>query len=67
MGDSTNEKTKKTGFFTRVSAEFKKIIWPDKKSVARQTVAVVLVSVFLGALINILDLIIKFGLNLLTS
>ena len=65
MGDQSNEK--KVGFFTKVKTEFKKIIWPDKKTVVRQTVAVVLVSIFLGALINVIDLIVKYGLGLLAA
>lgn len=66
MGDSAKE-TKKPGFFSRISSEFKKIIWPDKMTVVHQTTAVVLISVFLGALIKVLDLILKFGLSLIIN
>ncbi|MBE5939341.1 MAG: preprotein translocase subunit SecE [Lachnospiraceae bacterium] len=59
MGDSAN-KTQKVGFFTRVRAELKKIIWPDKMTILRQTVAVVLVSVALGAIIKVLDLAVQY-------
>lgn len=54
---------KKKSLFKNLKAEFRKIIWPDKKSFTRQTVAVVLTSVFLGAVIALLDLVIKFGIN----
>ena len=54
---------KKKNVFKNLKAEFKKIIWPDKKSFTRETVAVVLTSVFLGAVIALLDLVIKFGIN----
>ena len=54
---------KKKSLFKNLKAEFKKIIWPDKKSFTRQTIAVVLTSVFLGAVIALLDLVIKFGIN----
>jgi len=66
MGDSAKE-SKKVGFFTRVSAEFKKIIWPSKMTVVRQSTAVVLVSIVLGALIKVVDLVVQFGLNLLIN
>lgn len=56
---------KKVNVYKNLKAEFKKIIWPDKKSFTRQTVAVVLTSVFLGAVIALLDLVIKFGINFL--
>ncbi|MDI9241499.1 preprotein translocase subunit SecE [Fusibacillus kribbianus] len=54
---------KKKSLFKSLKAEFKKIIWPDKKSFTRQTIAVVLTTVFLGAIIALLDLVIKFGIN----
>ncbi len=54
---------KKKSVFKNLKAEFKKIIWPDRKSLARQTVAVLLTSVILGAVIALLDLVIRFGIN----
>ena len=52
---SENEKTQKKGWFKGLQAEFKKIIWPDKKTLAKQTTAVVVVSVVLGAVIAVID------------
>ena len=54
---------KKKSVFKNLKAEFKKIIWPDRKSLARQTVAVLLTSVILGAVIALLDLVIRFDIN----
>lgn len=66
MGEAkAAEKAPKKSWFAGVQAEFKKIIWPDKASITRQTMAVVVVSVFLGAIIKILDMIIQLGLNLI--
>ena len=48
-------------------AEFKKIIWPTKESLARQTTAVVIVSVVLGLIITLLDTIIQYGVNFLVN
>ncbi|MCR5488393.1 MAG: preprotein translocase subunit SecE [Lachnospiraceae bacterium] len=57
---------KKTGTFWKgVKAEFKKIIWPDRKTLYRQTVAVVVVSVITGALIAVLDRALQYGINFL--
>ena len=47
MGETNTEKASKTSWFTGLKAEFNKIIWPDKKSLTRQTAAVVAVSVVL--------------------
>ena len=54
---------KKPSFFKGLKKEFKKIVFPDRHTVTKQTIAVVLASIFLGALIAILDLVIKFGLG----
>ena len=61
---SKKEKSpKKKGFFSGVKAEFKKIIWPDKATVARQTLAVVLVTIVLGVIIVVVDNLIQSGLG----
>ena len=59
------EKKKKVSFFKGLKAEFKKIIWPDKTTLAKQTAAVVSVSVLLGAIIAITDILVKYGIDFL--
>ena len=39
------EKAPKTSWFSGLKSEFQKIIWPEKQSVIRQTLAVIAVSV----------------------
>ena len=64
MGDTVNnEGTQKKNFFQGVKTEFKKIVWPDTNTVTKQTIAVLVVSIALGLIIAILDLIIKLGLG----
>ena len=63
MGETNTEKASKTSWFTGLKAEFNKIIWPDKKSLTRQTAAVAAVSVVLGLIIAVLDVIIRFGVD----
>ena len=60
-----SDKTQKKSWFKGLSREFKKIIWPDKMTVAKQTVAVVSVTVVLGAIIAIIDFIAQYGVDLL--
>ena len=50
-------------FFEGVKAEYSKIIFPDQETLKKQTVAVVAVSVFIGALIFLLDFIMKYLLG----
>ncbi len=58
------EKKKKPSFFKGVKAEFKKIIWPTKATVARETGAVVFFGIVLGVLIAVIDWLLKTGLGL---
>ena len=64
MSEKT-EKAPKTSWFTGLKAEFRKIIWPDRKSLVRQTVAVILVSVVVGLAIAGLDWLINQGVDFL--
>ena len=64
MGDSKT-KAKKPSKIKVLKAEFKKIIWPDKKTLAKQTVAVVSVTVILGAIISVVDALLTFGIDFL--
>ncbi len=68
MADSAKkEKTSKPSFFKGVKAEFKKIIWPDKESLLKQSIAVVCISVVVGVIIAIIDFVMKYGVDFLTS
>lgn len=60
---NSTEKVPKKSFFKGLKAEFKKIIWPDKETLAKQSVAVVIISVFLGIVIAALDTIIQLGID----
>ncbi len=64
---SEKKKTQKKSWFKGLQAEFKKVIWPDKKTLARQTTAVVTVSVLLGAVIAVVDVILRYGIDLLVK
>ena len=59
----TAKKEKKPSFFKGLKTEYKKIVFADKETVAKQTVAVVIMSIFIGALIGVLDMVMKFGLS----
>ena len=62
-----SDRTQKKSWFKGVEAEFKKIIWPDKMTVGKQTIAVVATSVVLGAVIAIVDFIAQYGVDLLVK
>ncbi len=66
MGDSA-EKKAAPGFFKGLKAEFKKIIWPDRQETIKQSIAVVAISLVVGVIIAILDYVVKYGVNFITS
>ena len=67
MSENGKTKAPKKSWFKGLKSEFGKIVWPDKKTIAKETAAVVIVTVLLGLIISILDFIISHGVNLLIS
>lgn len=67
MSENAVKKVKKPSFFKGVKAEFKKITWPDKTSLFKQTVAVIGVSFVVGVIIAVMDFIIQYGVNFLLT
>ena len=65
MSETTVEKPKKKSWFKGLKAEFKKIIWPDKKTLVKQTVAVTICSLLLGAIIAVIDALLQYGIDFL--
>jgi len=60
-------KKQKKSWFKGLKAEFKKIVWPDQKSLTKETAAVVIVSVVVGVIISVVDLIARFGIEFLVK
>ncbi|MCR4937909.1 MAG: preprotein translocase subunit SecE [Lachnospiraceae bacterium] len=61
------DKIKKQSFRKGVRTEFKKITWPDKDSLTKQSVAVVCVTMVVSVAIAVLDFIIKYGVDWLVE
>jgi len=62
MGEDKKQ-TQKTSKWKSMCTEFKKIVWPDKKTLAKQTTAVVVITIILGILITMVDFIVKYGVD----
>lgn len=60
-----SEKTQKKSWFQGLQSEFRKIIWTDRKTLVKQTVAVVVITLLLAVLISVFDSAILEGINLL--
>ena len=61
----SGKKTQKESCIKGLDRELKKIVWPDKMTVAKETSAVVSVSVVLGAIIALVDFFAQYGVDLL--
>lgn len=66
MGNATSD-TKKTNWLKSIKAQFKRIIWPTKEDIAKQSAVVLAVSVFLGLVIAILDRVLLLLVDLIIS
>lgn len=60
MSDNNEQKQ---SFWDGVKAEFKKISWPERTDLIKQSVAVVCTSVVVGIIIAIIDTVVKYGIN----
>ncbi|MDO4522023.1 MAG: preprotein translocase subunit SecE [Eubacteriales bacterium] len=63
MGENSNKDNTQKSWSDGLKAEFRKIIWPKKDDLVKQTGAVLAVSVVLGVLISIVDTAVQYGIN----
>ena len=61
----SEKKPRRKSYWKGLKAEFKKIVWPDRETVTKQTIVVLLVSLALGIIIGVMDMIFEFGINLI--
>lgn len=55
MEAEKKQKAPKKNWTKGLQAEFKKIVWPDKQTLVKQTVAVVSITAVLGVFISVID------------
>ena len=60
---AANTKPAKKSFFKGVKSEWRKITWPSKETLFKESTAVIIISIVLGLLIALIDAAIKYGLN----
>ena len=62
---SNAPKTPKKSWFKGLKAEFSKIIWPDKETLFKESTTVVVISIVLGVVIALIDMIVKAGIDVI--
>ena len=63
-----SNKSKKTGakdWYQDLRGEFGKISWPDRETLTRETVTVTVVSIVIGVIIAMLDMVLQYGISFL--
>ncbi len=66
--DKKNKGEKKgPGFFAKHKAEFKKIKWPTRQELLKETVVVIIISLAVGVVIYGIDTILQFGFGKLIN
>jgi preprotein translocase subunit SecE len=64
---SESNKDQKNSWFKGVKAEIKKIIWPSKKDLAKQTVVVLVSALIIGVIVAFIDMGIQYGIDALIN
>ncbi len=71
MGDTKDKvegaAKKSGGWFKGLKAEYSKIVWPNKETTTRQTVAVVAISLVVGIIIAVLDMGLQYGIDFIVN
>ena len=67
MGEVKTSKAPKKNRIKGLKAEFNKIIWPNKITLAKESTAVVVVSILLGVIISVIDLFVKSGIEFIVK
>ena len=66
MADSKKKKAVRD-YWDDLKAEFGKIVWPDGRTISRQSIATIVVSVFTALVIVFFDMIIQYGVDFLVE
>ena len=59
----SDKNEQKESFWDGVKTEFKKISWPERADLIKQSIAVLCTSVVVGIIIAIIDAAVKYGVN----
>ncbi|MDO5572644.1 MAG: preprotein translocase subunit SecE [bacterium] len=67
VSKSASDTASKKSWFKGLKSEFKKIMWEDRKTITKQTTAVVVISLILGLVITVIDTILQFGIDFIVK
>jgi len=64
--NQSDSKTKDS-LFSEVKGEFKKIVWPTRRELVKQTTTVIIVALMFGVIIFLMDAVFGFGITEFTG
>ena len=64
---TTKEESRIKRWWKGLKAEFRKVVWPDRESVVKETAAVIVITIILSLIIAVLDLGVKNLIDLILS
>lgn len=67
MANEKESVSLKRSSFTELKGEFRKIIWPDKKLLGKQSVAVIIAAIVIGCMIAAIDWVMQIGLSFIVG
>lgn len=57
----------KRSWFQELKAEFHKIVWPDKNSLVKESIAVIIIAIIIGCIVSLVDMGLSKGLEALMT
>ncbi len=66
-GNGADVAKKSKSWFKGLKSEFGKIIWANRETVIKQTISVTVISVVLGLVIAVIDMILQYGIDFLVK
>ena len=64
MKEKSDQKTAlKRSWFQELKAEFHKIVWPDKDTLIKEAVAVIIIAIIMGIIVGLVDRGLILGLS----
>ncbi len=57
----------KRSWFQELKAEFHKIVWPDKNSLVKESIAVIIIAIIIGCIVSLVDMGLSKGLETLMA
>lgn len=63
MGNEKESPSLKKSYIAGLKGEFRKIVWPEKKLLGKQTIVVLVAAIIIGCIISAIDWVMQIGMS----